>query len=179
MDWGDVITKAGAGVGTFLGVVNAWRSWRQSKVQIRVTPTRIIVLNPVEVGATGNPVYGRFFSPGILIVNLSSFAVTIEDVGYEFPDGERYALSRIDAPGRFVAAGLHVAESFPQRLESHTSLRVALWDKEEERIRGMRIHRAYAKTSCGTTVVIKHRLLRSLTDQLTCGEPLFERVETT
>jgi hypothetical protein len=173
MNWGDWITKAAAALGAGLGILNTWHAWRQSKVRIRVIPTRVEVLNHVSTDSAGQVIYGRFLSPGIAVVNLSSFPVTLEEVGYEFKDGEKYPLTRIDNPNQRSG----VSEELLQRLEAHGAVRMSLWRPEEERLRGLRISRAYARTACGTTLCVRNRALRKLAEQLTRGEALMERVE--
>jgi hypothetical protein len=173
VNWGDWITKAAAALGAGLGILNTWNAWRQGKVRIRVVPTSVAVLNLISTNSMGQAIYGRFLSPGIAVINLGSFPVTLEEVGYEFKDGEKYPLTRIADPN--WSSG--VSEKLPQRLEAHASVRMSLWVQEEETLKGLRIRRAYARTACGTTVCVRNHALRRLTEQLTRGEPLMERVE--
>jgi hypothetical protein len=173
MNWGDWITKAAAALGAGLGILNTLQAWRQSKVRIRVIPTRVEVRNHVSTSSSGQAIYGRFLSPGIVVMNVGSFSVTLEEVGYEFKDGQKYPLTRIDDPNRWSG----VSEKLPQRVEAHAAVRMSLWPQEEERLRGLRIRRAYARTACGTAVYVRSRVLRRLTEQLTSGEALMERVE--
>lgn len=153
--------------------MNAWHAWRQSSVRIRVIPASVEVLNLISTDSLGQAIYGHFLAPGISVVNLGSFPVILEQVGYEFRDGEKYPLTRIATPSRSTG----VAEKLPQRLEAHGVVRMSVWVQEEERLRGMRIRRAYARTACGTTVWVRNRVLGRLTERLTRGEAIMERVE--
>lgn len=174
MNWGEWITKAAAALGAGLGMLNTWHAWRQSKVRIRVTPTRVEVLNHVNTDSGGQVIYGRFLSPGIEVINLSSFPLTLEEAGYEFKDGEKYLLTRIDDPKQYSG----VSKTLPQRLESHGALRMSLWPQEGEHLRGLRIRRAYARTACGANVRTRNHALRTLNEQLMGSEALMKRIET-
>ena len=92
MNWGDWITKAAAALGAGLGILNTWHAWGQNKVRIRMIPTRVDALNHVSTDSAGQ--VGRFLSPGIAVVNLSSFPVTVEEVGYEFKDRRKIPVNK-------------------------------------------------------------------------------------
>src|SRR5580704_3366668 len=131
MNWVSWVTLGIAILGAGLGIFNTWHGWRQSKVPIRVTPTKVELDNFVGQDAAGGAIYGRFLSPAVAIINLSSFPVTVEEVGYEVDGGEKHMLSRIDAPARLAAGGqFWISDRLPQRLESRSALRMA-WAKED------------------------------------------------
>ena len=124
-------------------------------------PTSVKVRNMVQQGASGNPIYGLFVSPGVRVVNSSSFPVTIEEVGYEMHEGDLYPLSRIENIEQWTGT----FSRLPQHIESHASMSLALWNREEDKVRGRRIRRAYAKTTCGTLIRVG---AGNCGDSLTC-----------
>ncbi len=119
-------------------------------------------------------------SPGLKIVNMSSFPITLEEVGYFLKGGENYLLTRLDMPGQRSDSGfLWSPDKFPQMLEARTSLRIALWDKDEDELKGKRIVGAYAKTTCGVTAKVgrfNHKL-RTLSNELSKGNAVMTPVE--
>jgi hypothetical protein len=181
-DMENVLTKIGAVLGTCLGLFNTWIAWRQRKVQVSVIPITMEVIRVAH--RSGGTESRPLTSPGLKIVNKSSFPVTIEEVGYSLKGSENYyLLTRLDMPGQSSKSGfLWTPDKFPQRLEARTSLRLAWWDKDEDALKGKRIVGAYAKTTCGImTKVGRFNLkLRTLADELAKGtsvmKPLEDRV---
>lgn len=182
MDFGDLITKAGAGVGTGLGIFNSWHAWKLRTVNIRAIPTAVKVWRALHQGPTGNPILGHFLVPGVEVINLRSFPVTVKEVGYEVKDGTTHPLSEIDASLRWTQTGagtIPIVEKLPQRLEPRASLRMAWPENDEPNLRGKQIRRAYVKTVCGTTARARSSALTELAWKMTHGEQVVERVEET
>jgi hypothetical protein len=177
MDWSDIITKMAAAVGAGLGIFNAWNGWRQRRVHIDVIPTSVQIARQIDISKDGSVIYRQFSSPGVLVRNLSSFPVVFEEIGYDFIDGESYCLSRIVSPGRWSEGGRWMPDELPQKVEARTSLRMALWDKDEEKLKNKQIRRAYAKTACGITAHGRNRALRKVFKRLTYGYSVFEPLE--
>ena len=177
MDWGDLITRTAAALGASLGLFNSWQNWRHHRVRIRVTPITVTVKRTVARDSHGGEITQPFLSPGVAIVNLSSFPVTLEEVGYELKAGETYRLSRIDAPARWSTMGSPILEELPKRLEARSSIRLSWWDEDEQSLKGKRINRAYARTACGTLSHGRNRTLRKMASRLAQGSDVVEAIE--
>ena len=129
--WQSWITFAVAVLGAVLGIINTWQGLRRDNVRLRVRPLSVVAL---ANGAEGF---------GIEVVNLSTFAVTIEEVGFTL-DG-RSAAKGDRAPilrPFFLDHG-----SWPRRLEPRQAV-TAYFDVSGISTIRKRIHRAYAKTAC-------------------------------
>lgn len=126
--WKDIITVSLAAIGAVLGVMNTWNALNQRRVRLRVNPVHVITPN------------GMMF--GIEVVNLSTFAVTIEEVGFTIgrtiKTGRRMAI-----PQPIVIDG----QPWPRRLETHAAVTAYLDPRQIER--GEIVRRAYARTACG------------------------------
>src|SRR3546814_11210717 len=68
--WQEALTLGIAALGAFLGVMNTWQAINRDRVRLRVRPLSVMAI------ATGDQGYG------IEVVNLSSFPVTVEEVGF-------------------------------------------------------------------------------------------------
>jgi hypothetical protein len=66
--WQDMVTLGLAGLGAVLGVMNTWQAMSRERLRLRVRPMQIVS--------------GGGLSFGIEVVNLSSFPVTVEEVGF-------------------------------------------------------------------------------------------------
>ncbi|WP_267381782.1 MULTISPECIES: hypothetical protein [unclassified Sphingomonas] len=123
------ITLAIAVLGAVLGILNTWNSINDRRVRLRVTPQWSI--------APG------FSGLAIEVVNLSSFAITVTEIGLTIGP------SKGTAPSRFVVLGdriVHGREP-PTRLDRRetTSLVFTTIGLEEHDIR-----KAYARTADGS-----------------------------
>ena len=176
MELGDLITRIAAALGAGLGLFNSWQNWRQNRVRLRVTPISLQVRRDVSNDGHG-VITGLFLSPAVAVVNLSSFAVTLDEVGYELGGGENYRLSRIDAPGRRSNGGHWISDKLPQRLEAKSPIRLSWWEEDEQKLKGKRIRRAYAKTACGKISVGRNRTLRTMAKHVAQGNNVVEPVE--
>lgn len=125
------VTLAIALVGAVLGIVNTWHALDKSLVKLRVRPAHAI-----PVGAVNSSL-----DFCIEVTNLSSFAVTVDDVGVFF----RGTASRAS----FVRPILADGGPWPRRLEPRSS--VTIYGRRPESPPGHRITRAYARTQCGAT----------------------------
>lgn len=137
VDW---IIPVIAVFGFLLSIYNTWTQSKQRKVRMRVTPlfVRVTRLGPPD--SVGGSSELPFLSPGIEIVNLSAFPISIAEVGYELKSGLNFKLTRLDTRGRYVQA-LWIPDKLPQRLDARSSLRVALSDNDEEHLKGKEIRR--------------------------------------
>jgi hypothetical protein len=181
MNWGDIITRAGAAVGTALGIFNAWQTSRLHKVNIRTVPTAVKRwLRSEGQGRTGNPNLGYFLVPGVEVINLSAFPITINEVGYEVTGGSSYPLSELDAPVRWTPAAdatIPIVDKLPQRLDPRASLRMVWSQADEPNLKGKTLRRTYAKTVCGTTARGRSAMLRELRAKVNRGIEVIERIE--
>lgn len=128
----DSITLGVALLGAVLGVLNMWHQLRRDLVRLIVRPNYAIPCGP------GGP--GRD-TLSIEVVNLSTFPVTIAEVGLELHDGKHM----IDPQMRSTQRG-----RLPIRLDTRESLTV-LWDADFlDDPAFKRVKKAYARCECGT-----------------------------
>jgi len=182
MDWSDLTTKAGAAIGSLLGIFNAWQGWKQRRVSLQVVPGSIEVQQLNGQGSTGQPIYEKAISPSITVVNTSSFPVTVEEVGYEVEGDATFRLSRIVEPaeGRYSSTGMTwIPEKLPQRLEPRTAIKLAWHDRDQQHLAGKRIRRAVVKTACGAIVRARNKSLRDLSQSVKNGQQAIRPVQGT
>ncbi|WP_125900957.1 hypothetical protein [Methylobacterium indicum] len=132
LPWKDFITLGAALLGAGLGIMNTWNTINARRVRLRVRPADAISV----------PQGNRMFS--IEVVNLSTFPVTITEVG--LTDGPK----NIDKGARFVIGNpiLIDGKPWPRRLEVRESVS-AYFDPRQLAGQGISIGRAFARTSCG------------------------------
>jgi hypothetical protein len=135
LGWKDLITFGTALLGAGLGIINTWAAVNQRRVKLRVRPSHAIAISN---GARG---------VSVDIVNLSSFAVTVQEVGF-VPSGARGRL-----PGRMVVPHPLTSDGkpFARRLEPREAVTVYL-DYEDLRGKGRMMGRAYVRTLCDEMV---------------------------
>jgi hypothetical protein len=171
----DVFTRIGAAVGTALGVFNAWLNWRQRRVQAQLQPITVQV--PRFRSTLGGTDTSYVTSPGLKFINRSPFALTLQELGYEFSDGNTYRLTRLpDYPGE-RSGPLWAPDKLPQRMEPRSFLRAALWDDDEQALMGKKIVCAYAVTACGSRFKVSrylNRELRNLARDLASGRSVLK-----
>ncbi len=126
-----VITLAIAFLGAVLGIVNTWHGLEKSRLKLRVRPAHAIPVGPINPSLT--------FC--IEVTNLSSFAVTVSDVGV-FYKGTKLR-------GSIVQPVLIDGGSWPRRLEPRSS--VTVYGQRPDSTSIKRIKTAYAITQCGYT----------------------------
>lgn len=129
--WNESITLGVALLGAALGILNTWQSLSASRVRLRVRPAHAIAV----------PTGQNLFS--IEVVNLSNFAVTVDDVGFTL-GGNTVKGTRAAIPQPILIDG----GRWPRRLESREA--VSVYFDHLDMI-GRRIGRAYASTACGET----------------------------
>jgi hypothetical protein len=125
------ITLAIAVLGAVLGVINTWQGLDKSRVKLLVRPKHAIPIGGVDPRLT--------FC--IEVINLSAFAVTVEDVGVLFKG--------TDHRGSVVMPVLADGGPWPRRLEPRSS--VTVYSQTPSAPSGTTIKCAYAKTQCGYT----------------------------
>jgi hypothetical protein len=125
------ITLAIAVLGAVLGVINTWHGLDKSRVKLLVRPKHAIPFGGVDPRIT--------FC--IEVINLSAFAVTVEDVGVLFKG--------TDQRGSLFQPILPDGGSWPRRLEPRSS--VTVYGQRPVAPTGTVIKCAYAKTQCGYT----------------------------
>lgn len=125
------ITLAIAVLGAVLGVINTWHALDKTRVKLRVRPMEAI---PVG-GADPNLTFC------IEITNLSSFAVTVHDVGVFY----KGTTSR----GSYTHPVLIDGKGWPRRLEPRSS--VTVYGLPPNTRPGRPLDTAYARTECGVT----------------------------
>jgi hypothetical protein len=136
MTWKDVATFSIAGIGAVLGVINLLHLLDRSRVKLRVVP-KSGFKGPGRVYTHRDKWMPDSF-PCIEVINLSDFAVTIEEVGFTLPH---------TADRRVASCSPLVLDNkpWPRRLEPRESV-TAYLDPE-----GLHadIGKAYAETACG------------------------------
>src|SRR3546814_15013816 len=75
--WQEALTIGIAALGAFLGVMNTWQAINRDRVRLRVRQLSVMAI------ATGDQGYG------LEVVNLSSFTVAVEEVGFTVHDRRR------------------------------------------------------------------------------------------
>lgn len=140
------VTLAIAFLGAALGVINTWTALDKNRLKLRVVPQHAI-----PVG--GAPSHVNFC---ISVTNMSSFAVTVDDVGVFYRGTEERA--------SFISPILADGGPWPRRLEPRTS--VTVYGERPRPHQGRKIRTAYARTACGATTVGSSPALR----QISSGE---------
>jgi len=125
------VTLAIAVLGAVLGVINTWNGLDKSRVKLLVRPKHAIPVGGADPRLT--------FC--IEVINLSAFAVTVEDVGVFFKGTA--------VRGSIVQPILADGGTWPRRLEPRSS--VTVYSQTPASKFGDVIKCAYAKTSCGYT----------------------------
>jgi len=125
------ITLAVAGLGAVLGIINTWHMIDRSRVKLRVRPAHAI------------PVGGIYEQLDfcIEVTNLSSFPVTVCDVGLFHKGTTRR--SAYTQPVLIDNGG------WPRRLEPRSS--VTVYGRKPDPQSELPIKCAYARTECGIT----------------------------
>jgi hypothetical protein len=124
----DLVTLAIALLGAGLGIFNAWRTWVNDRVRLKVKVSHGVGSGGVEIFL-------------IEVLNLSAFPVTVTHIGFDLLGTDRHA--QIPIP-RFVRG-----ETLPVRLESRTALTVFQPLAESPPNGWVGVRRAYALTACG------------------------------
>lgn len=135
LPWRDYLTFAAAIIGAVLGIMNTWNSLNQRRVRLRVTPKHTISVPDGQRGFA------------IEVINLSAFAVTVDEVGFEI--GGRNVTKN---PRAVIAyPDLPDGKPWPRRLEPREDVSVHLNVAHMAVHRGKKIGRAYATTACDET----------------------------
>jgi hypothetical protein len=135
------LTLAIAFLGAVLGVINTWHGLDKSRVKLRVRPAHAI-----PYGAADPRI-----EMSIEITNLSSFAITVREVGLFY--------KHTKARGAFPNPILFDGGSWPRRLEPRSSVMICA-----RRPAGSPgpIKCAYARTECGVTQTGNSPALRQI-----------------
>ena len=150
-DW-TLLVGAVTGIsGTILGILSTIDRYRRDQVRLRVTP-KIAWVNrkgaalvaghraPPDADPTKGAAPNRLV---VEVVNLSTFAVTISEVGFGRPD----SATRLSVPRPELPSG----GSFPTRLEPRAALQAFCnLPGSNEHCEGLVDARAFAETDCGT-----------------------------
>ena len=127
------IIGAGCGIlGAVLGIINMWHQLSKDAVRLRILPAHAL---PVGRGGPGK------WTLSIEVVNLSAFAVTVDEVGLELVKKEHL----INTPTTTTNHG-----ALPVRLEPREALTVLCYPDLEANPRLAEVHAAYARCQCGT-----------------------------
>ena len=113
-----------------LGLVNTWHSLDRTRVKLQVRPKHAIPVGAADLRLT--------FC--IEVTNLSSFAITVEEVGVLF--------NGTDSRGAYVQPVLLDGGPWPRRLEPRTSVTV-YGEPPSGSQQGHSLKCAYARTACG------------------------------
>jgi len=132
----DSVTVILATVGTVLGFINTLVLLNTRRVRLRVRPQSAVRARDGVWSDSTRHMTGA--DAGIEVINLSSFPVTIAEVGYTLPRRRQVTLT---APVVLDGKG------FPRRLDPREGVTVYVPVADLPR----RIGKAYARTSCGVT----------------------------
>lgn len=138
--WLDIVTLLFAGVGALLGLINtAYLLWSRHWVRLKVIP-KFGKLASGGYLSSSRRLFEGATEPSIDVVNLSSFPITIIEVGYTLRDTS-IEERRLAAPSPLVTD----QKPWPRKLDPRESVTAHL---EAEVLREP-IHKAYARTSSG------------------------------
>lgn len=130
MKWTDWITLGIALLGAVLGVWNAWQAGRDRAVRFKVRATQAIGLGgPAPICLS------------VEVTNLSSFPITIEEVGVTVGKPRGSLPRRAMIPPSNIVSG-----ALPMRIEPRHSGTVVCWARE---LPNDGYDHAYARTSGG------------------------------
>lgn len=129
----ELITLSIAVVGAVLGLINTWHNLSQRKLRLRVTPSYAIGFNQ----GPNPPTFA------IEVLNTSSFAVTITEVGFLLGKA-RGRLPRRGMVHPYVIDG----GPWPRRLESREAVTVYCYPDSLQLSPNSGIGKAYARTAC-------------------------------
>ena len=132
MSWVQGITLAVALVGAVLGIINTWHQLSKDAVRLKIVPAHAL---PVGHGGAGE------WTLSIEVINLSAFAVTVDEVGLELVTKERL----INTPTTTTNHG-----PLPVRLEPREALTVLCFPELKTDPRLGEVCVAYARCQCGT-----------------------------
>jgi hypothetical protein len=132
MEYFEIVTFAIAVLGAVLGVINTLVGLSKERVKLVVTPKQAIPIG-------GAPENLQFC---IEVVNLSSFPVTISEVGILY----RGTKKRSVIPNPVTPD----SGTFPRRLEPRSAITLYS-ENPKPLIDGKRMQCVYAKTDCGIT----------------------------
>jgi len=125
------VTFAIAVLGAALGIINTWHSLDKSRVKLLVRPKHAIPYGSADPRLT--------FC--IEVINMSAFAVTVDDVGVFYKGTDRR--------GSITQPVLLDGGRWPRRLEPRSS--VTVYSQSPISSSGHAIKCAYARTECGNT----------------------------
>jgi hypothetical protein len=129
----NIFTVSCAVIGAVLGIVNTWYVLIQRRVRLRVVPKLASFVS--QAGQFG-PDMGC-----IEITNLSTFPVTVSDVGFTI-NGD----PRKNPRAAIIQPIVQDGGSWPRRLDSRTSVSVYF---QLQPLKQHNIKKAYALTDCG------------------------------
>jgi hypothetical protein len=141
----EAITLSVALLGAILGVLNTWHAISRDQVNLRVVPRMAF-----GVGS----VVDQRMRLCVEVVNLSAFAVTVDQVGFAIRDSSLVLAQLVPI--------LLDGGPFPRRLESRTAFTVYFEPGMEKEASFGHVRCAFARTDCGVRVEGTTPLLRSL-----------------
>lgn len=131
MDLQSSVTTGVALLGAALGVMNTWNTISQRRVRLRVRPAHAIAF----------PQGHHQFS--IEVLNLSNFAVTVEEVGFTLRKREPFGDHLV-----ITSPQIFDGKPWPRRLESREAVSV-YFAVEPMLKRAGNLDKAYVRTACG------------------------------
>ncbi len=144
LPWKDYITLGAALLGAGLGIMNTWHAISARRVRLRVRPS-------FAIGPAGQQMFS------IEVVNLSSFPLTISEVGFslDWRDIDRGSRAAVTMPIVIDR------KPWPRRLEAREAVSL-YFDPPDPGRGGKMIGKAYAQTSCGEVCYGTSPALRQL-----------------
>ena len=86
LPWKDIFTIGAATLGAVLGVMNTWNSISARRLRVKVTPNFVLDLAGRPLGAS------------IEVTNLSTFPVSVAEVGFEADGGRHIPIMQSSTP---------------------------------------------------------------------------------
>lgn len=141
--WKELVTFGLALLGSVLGVINTWRTISRDRINLRVRFVHGFTINAPHLP-------NKLF--GVEVTNLSSFPLTINEVGL-FVHGSTDRLA-------FIPNITLDNKPLPRKLESREQ--AVIYVPAENLRREFSYKSVYATTACGITKKVQQKTLRNL-----------------
>ncbi len=168
MTYVDVVTFGIALVGAILGIIATWHQWSQSRVKLRIVPKRSYSMGGSQIvsGETLNPQMQQLEKQclawwSIEVVNLSTFPLTISEVGFGTRKRHRQVVMK---------PMITNDQTLPYRLEPRTSVLIHAHLQAKFNPELLKNNSAFAVTDCGAVKFGSSPIFRQFVRSLKSGD---------
>lgn len=127
-----VVTSCVAVVGAILGLINTWHNLSKDDLRLKIVPANCLLF---RMGVKNE------WTLSIDVINLSSFPVTVEEVGLRLRSGDKLVI-----PATPTTNG----KGLPQRLEPREALTIMFDSSISANPKLADVRKAYARCQCGS-----------------------------